>query len=70
MTHLIKSPPQPPPLSQYNAYTSWPGGIDPTASVFNTDNQKIGGKRKTRNRKNRKNRKNSRKVSKGGFFSW
>ena len=56
---LIPAPPQQAPLSQYNTYTTWPGGIDPTASVFRTDNQKFGGKRKTR--KGRKNAKKTRK---------
>ena len=64
MHTLIKSPPQPPPLSQYNAYTSWPGGIDPTASVFNTDNQKIGGKRKKSSKRNNRKTRTTRKSRK------
>lgn len=59
MNTLIRSPPQPPSLSSYNAYTTWPGGVDPTASLFNTDNQRVGGRRKN----SRKSRKNSRKSS-------
>jgi hypothetical protein len=67
MNNFVKSPPQPPSLSQFNTYTTWPGGVDPTAPVFNTDNQKFGGKRKSKkntrkNRKDRKNRKNMRKT--------
>lgn len=59
---LVKAPPQPAPLTPYNTYTTWPGGVDPTASVFNTDNQKIGGKRKSRKAKKlRKSKKASRK---------
>jgi hypothetical protein len=70
---LIKSPPQQPPLSGRNAYTTWPGGVDPTVPLYNTDNQKFGGARRRKNtRRNRKNnsrrnrkmyRKNSRKNS-------
>ena len=60
--NYIKSPPQPPSLSQQNTYTTGPGGIDPTAPVFNTDNQKIGGKRKA----TRKGRKATRKASRKG----
>jgi len=65
MNTLIRSPPQPPSLSSYNAYTTWPGGVDPTASLFNTDNQRVGGRRSRKNRKNaRKSRKNMRKSRK------
>ena len=59
-------PPPQPPLTNQNAYTTWPGGVDPTTPLFNTDNQKFGGARSRRkNRKNRKSRKSrkSRKVS-------
>ena len=56
MHNLIHAPPQPPSLSSRNTYTTWPGGVDPTASLFNTDNQKIGGKR------TRKQKKTSRKT--------
>ena len=74
MNGLIKSPPEQPPLTNRNAYTTWPGGVDPTVPLYRTDNQKFGGARR-RNRKNsrkvnrksrkvnRKNRKNSRKVN-------
>ena len=59
--NYVKAPPQPAPLSPYNTYTTWPGGVDPTAPVFNTDNQKIGGKSKRVQRKTQ--RKASRKAS-------
>jgi hypothetical protein len=67
MNGLIKSPPQQPPLSNRNAYTTWPGGVDPTVPLYNTDNQKFGGARRRRNntRKSRKTRRNNvnRKVN-------
>ena len=66
MVNLIRSPPQPYPLSSHNTYTTWPGGVDPSAPLFNTDNQKIGGRRRNSTRKGKKNirsRKTSRKVS-------
>jgi hypothetical protein len=70
MNGLIKSPPEQPPLSNRNAYTTWPGGVDPTVPLYNTDNQKFGGARRRRSRrasrKSRKvggRRKNSRKVN-------
>jgi hypothetical protein len=57
------------PLSSQNAYTSWPGGVDPTVSQFRTE--QMGGKtrrnaRKARKatRKNRKDRKNTRRNRK------
>ena len=46
----------PPPLSQYNTYTSWPGGIDPSVRLYRT-----GGKRKNRTRKTQNRKKNTRK---------
>ena len=64
MPSLIPAPPQPPSLTQYNTYTTWPGGIDPTASVFRTDNQKFGGTRKATRKTSRKNRKGTRKDRK------
>jgi len=54
-------PPPQQPLTNQNAYTTWPGGVDPTTPLFNTDNQKFGGAR----RKSRKSRK-VRKSRKGG----
>jgi hypothetical protein len=72
---LIKSPPEQPPLSNRNAYTTWPGGVDPTVPLYNTDNQKFGGarrrSRKSRRapRKSRKSRRNNnvnRKVNRKG----
>jgi hypothetical protein len=46
-------PPSPQPLSKLNAYTTWPGGVDPTARLYDS----VGGKRKSRTRKARKSRK-------------
>ena len=62
MNGLIKSPPEQPPLSSRNAYTTWPGGVDPTVPLFNTDNQKFGGARSRRGR-GRKSRKVNRRKS-------
>ena len=61
--NYIRSPASPAPLSSSNAYTTWPGGVDPTASLFNTDNQKIGGKRTNKNKKSKKSRTNKNKKS-------
>ena len=58
MNGLIKSPPEQPPLSSRNAYTTWPGGVDPTVPLYNTDNQKFGGAR----RRSRKSRRATRKT--------
>jgi len=71
MNGLIKSPPEQPPLSNRNAYTTWPGGVDPTVPLYHTDNQKFGGgasaRRRRRNtrksRRNNANRKVNRKVN-------
>lgn len=60
--NTIRSPPQPAPLSASNTYTTWPGGVDPTARLFNTDNQK-GGLRK-RSRKSKRATRKSRKSRK------
>ncbi len=30
----MRYPPSPPPLSNQDAYTSWPGGVDPTARLY------------------------------------
>ena len=63
MNGLIKSPPEQPPLSSRNAYTTWPGGVDPTVPLYNTDNQKFGGARRRRaSRKSRRASRRSRKV--------
>ena len=50
-------PPSPAPLSDRDTYTTWPGGVDPTARVY------AGGKRRraTRRSSTRKSRKNTRK---------
>jgi hypothetical protein len=59
---LIKSPPEQPPLTNRNAYTTWPGGVDPTVPLYNTDNQKFGGARRSKSRRaTRKSRRASRK---------
>ena len=60
MNTLIRSPPQPPSLSTHDAYTTWPGGVDPTADLFNTDNQRgvVGGYLKRALRRHRDSRKN------------
>ena len=62
MNGLIKSPPEQPPLSSRNAYTTWPGGVDPTVPLYNTDNQKFGGARR-RLRKSRRASRKSRRAS-------
>lgn len=62
--NTIRSPPQPAPLSSSNTYTTWPGGVDPTARLYNTDNQKGGRSRRTSRKASRKaQRKGSRKAS-------
>ena len=64
----IPMPRPQPPLTNQNAYTTWPGGVDPTTPLFNTDNQKFGGALrapKGARSKARKSRK-SRKSRKGG----
>ncbi len=48
MNPYIPAPPQPAPLRPYDAYTTWPGGVDPTARLFNTDNQATKGGRRRR----------------------
>ena len=64
MNGLIRSPPEQPPLSNRNAYTTWPGGVDPTVPLYNTDNQKFGGARRQtrRNRKAKRSNKNNKKA--------
>ena len=59
-----------PPLRNVDAYTSWPGGVDPTVRLYSLDlnaAQKGGRKatRKNASRKDRKNHKGSRKNHKG-----
>lgn len=51
------------PLSNQNAYTNWPGGVDPSAPLFNTDNQ-TGGRARQARRLSRR-RRVSRKVRGG-----
>lgn len=56
MNRYIPAPASPAPLSPYNAYTTWPGGVDPTAALFNTDNQRGGrSRRRATRRKHRRN---------------
>jgi hypothetical protein len=70
MNTFIRSPPAPAPLSSHNAYTSWPGGVDPSTPLFNTDNQfKTGGSmarrsRRASRRRNMRRRKNTRRNRK------
>jgi len=45
----VKITPSPPPLSSVNTYTSWPGGVDPTAPLYNQKTM-LGGKTR-RNRR-------------------
>jgi hypothetical protein len=40
----MRYPASPPPLSSQDTYTTWPGGVDPTARVYDS----VGGKRKAR----------------------
>ena len=64
MNGLIQSPPEQPPLSNRNAYTTWPGGVDPTVPLYNTDNQKFGGARRRRlSRKSRRATRKSRRAT-------
>ena len=59
MNSLIRAPPQPASLSKFDTYTTWPGGVDPTAKLYS-----VGGKRKASrkgSKTSRKNRKASRK---------
>lgn len=68
---MIPSPPQPAPIGA-GTYTTWPGGVDPTARLFNTDNTDIpctgtkgGRRRRTVKRRlhRRKNIRQSRKAN-------
>ncbi len=52
----MKYPESPAPLSNQDTYTTWPGGVDPTARVY----QSIGGAK----RKGTPKRKYSRKARK------
>ncbi len=57
---MVSYPAQPAPLTPYNASTTWPGGIDPTVSVYRLP-ATTGGRRKA----TRKGRKGTRKTRKG-----
>ena len=60
----VPAPVSPAPLSKFDTYTTWPGGVDPTAPVFNTDNQKGGRRRKASRRASRRgSRRASRRAS-------
>ncbi len=39
---MQRYPASPPPLSNQDTYTTWPGGVDPTARVYDS----VGGKRR------------------------
>lgn len=56
---MARFPASPPPLSNQDAYTTWPGGVDPTARVYNS----IGGKRTKRQTKRSKRRSSKRRSS-------
>lgn len=64
MSSGARFPASPPPLSNQDTYTTWPGGVDPTARVYDS----VGGKRSTSRRSTRKahrkaHRKTHRKAS-------
>jgi hypothetical protein len=65
MVSYIPSPQQPAPIGA-GTYTTWPGGVDPTARLYNTDNTAIpcakGGRRRTTRRRRNVMRKKSRRV--------
>ena len=55
-----------PPLRNVDAYTSWPGGVDPTVKLYSLDldvAQKGGRKASRKNRKNRKASRKNRKAT-------
>lgn len=64
----ISMPAQPAPIGA-GTYTTWPGGVDPTARLFNTDNAVIpctgtkGGARRRKTRRATKNRSTRRRRS-------
>ncbi len=39
---MSRYPASPPPLSNQDTYTTWPGGVDPTARVYDS----VGGRRR------------------------
>jgi hypothetical protein len=67
---MQRYPASPPPLSNQDTYTTWPGGVDPTARVYDS----VGGRRRAymaakspkrggvRRRKTPKRRQTKRKV--------
>ncbi len=65
MNRYIPAPVSPAPLSQFNAYTTWPGGVDPTAALYKSDNQR-GGRKSRRRRATRRRRAGTRKHRRAG----
>lgn len=60
MNRYVSAPASPAPLSQRNAIATWPGGVDPSAALFNTDNQR-GGRNSRRRRRTHRHRRNTRR---------
>jgi len=50
----------PAPLSSVNTYTSWPGGVDPTARLYNAATA-FGGRRRRQTRRRRGSRRTARR---------
>ena len=50
----VNLPAAPAPLSSVNTYTSWPGGVDPTAKLYQASSAYSGGRRKASRRRGRK----------------
>ena len=65
MNRYIPAPASPAPLSQFNAYATWPGGVDPTAALYKSDNQR-GGRKSRRRRATRRRRAGTRKHRRAG----
>lgn len=65
MNRYIPAPASPAPLSQFNAYTTWPGGVDPTAALYKSDNQR-GGRKSRRRRSTRRRRAATRRHRRAG----
>lgn len=58
----VNLPAAPAPLSSMNTYTSWPGGVDPTAKLYQASSAYSGGGR-CRGRASRKGRSRSSRKS-------
>ena len=65
MNRYIPAPASPAPLSQFNAYTTWTGGVDPTAALYKSDNQR-GGRKSRRRRSTRRRRAATRRHRRAG----